>query len=74
MRAPTRRVADLRTEKPMPLTDLIATDAVIPALKVNGKKQALQELAARAAELTGQSERAVLEVLQMHKVPVTVVP
>ncbi|MCC7346285.1 MAG: PTS IIA-like nitrogen regulatory protein PtsN [Variibacter sp.] len=51
----------------MPLTDLIATDAVIPALKVNGKKQALQELAARAAELTGQSERAVLEVLMQRE-------
>ena len=47
----------------MTLTDLIAPSAVIPALKVNGKKQALQELAARAAELTGQSERAILEVL-----------
>jgi PTS system nitrogen regulatory IIA component len=47
----------------MTLTDLIAPAAVIPALKVNGKKQAIQELAARAAELTGQSERAILEVL-----------
>ncbi len=33
----------------MPLTDLVALDAIIPALKVNGKKQALQELAAKAA-------------------------
>lgn len=47
----------------MTLTDLIAPAAIIPALKVNGKKQALQELAARAAELTGQSERAILEIL-----------
>jgi nitrogen PTS system EIIA component len=47
----------------MPLTDLVAPNAVIPALKVNTKKQALQELAARAAELTGQSERGVLEIL-----------
>jgi PTS system nitrogen regulatory IIA component len=47
----------------MPLTDLVAPNAVIPALKVNSKKQALQELAARAAELTGQSERGVLEIL-----------
>jgi PTS system nitrogen regulatory IIA component len=47
----------------MTLTDLIVPGAVIPALKVNGKKQAIQELAARAAELTGQSERAILEVL-----------
>ena len=47
----------------MTLTDLIAPAAIIPALKVNGKKQAIQELAARAAELTGQSDRAILEVL-----------
>src|SRR5579864_9545508 len=47
----------------MTLTDLVAPAAVIPALKVNNKKQAIQELAARAAELTGQSERAILEIL-----------
>jgi PTS system nitrogen regulatory IIA component len=47
----------------MPLTDLVAPNAVIPALRVNAKKQALQELAARAAELTGQSERGILEIL-----------
>ena len=47
----------------MTLTDLVAPQAIIPALKVNGKKQALQELAARAAELTGQNERAILEIL-----------
>ena len=28
----------------MPLTDLIAPNAILPALKVNNKKQALQEL------------------------------
>ena len=47
----------------MTLTDLVAPNAVIPALKVNGKKQAIQELAARAAELTGQNEKAILEIL-----------
>jgi PTS system nitrogen regulatory IIA component len=47
----------------MTLTDLVAPAAIIPALKVNNKKQAIQELAARAAELTGQSERAILEIL-----------
>ncbi len=51
----------------MTLTDLIAPAAIIPALKVNGKKQALQELAARAAELTGQSERAILEILMQRE-------
>ncbi len=47
----------------MTLTDLVAPSAIIPALKVNGKKQAIQELAARAAELTGQNEKAILEIL-----------
>ena len=47
----------------MTLTDIVAPNAIIPALKVNGKKQAIQELAARAAELTGQSERAILDIL-----------
>jgi PTS system nitrogen regulatory IIA component len=47
----------------MTLTDLIAPNAILAALKVNNKKQAIQELAARAAELTGQNERAILEIL-----------
>jgi PTS system nitrogen regulatory IIA component len=47
----------------MPPTDLVAPNAIIPALKVNGKKQALQEIAAKAAELTGQNDRAILEIL-----------
>ena len=47
----------------MPLADLVAPNAVVPALKVNGKKQALQELAAKAAELSGQNERAIFEIL-----------
>ena len=46
-----------------PLSDLIAPSAIIPALKVNTKKQAIQELAARAAALTDQNERAILEIL-----------
>src|ERR1700742_1766784 len=47
----------------MPLTDLVAPHAVIPALKANGKKQAIQELSSRAAKLTGQNERAIFETL-----------
>jgi nitrogen PTS system EIIA component len=47
----------------MPTTDLVSPNAIIPALKVNGKKQALQEIAAKAAELTGQNEKAILEIL-----------
>ena len=51
----------------MPLTDLLTPASVVPALKVNTKKQALQELAAKAAELSGQEERAVLEVLMQRE-------
>jgi nitrogen PTS system EIIA component len=51
----------------MLLTDLVAPHAVIPALKVNSKKQAIQELAARAAELTGHGEREILEILQQRE-------
>ena len=51
----------------MLLTDLVAPNAIIPALKVNGKKQLLQEIAAKAAELCGQNERAILEVLQQRE-------
>src|ERR1700722_11071511 len=47
----------------MPLADLVAPNAVIASLKVNSKKQALQELAAKAAELCGQNERAIFEIL-----------
>ena len=51
----------------MPLTDLVALNAILPHLKVNGKKQALSEIAAKAAELTGQGERAILENLMQRE-------
>ena len=51
----------------MPLNDLVAPQAIIPALKVNNKKQALQEIAARAAELTGRPEREILDVLMQRE-------
>ena len=58
----------------MMITDLVAPEAILPALKVNSKKQALQELAARAAGLTGQNERAIFEVLlQREKLGTTAV-
>ena len=47
----------------MSLTDLIAPNAVIPVLKVTSKKQAIQELAAQAGQLTGHSERTIAEIL-----------
>ncbi len=51
----------------MLLTDLVTPNAIIPALMVNSKKQLLQEIAARAAEICGQSERTILEVLQQRE-------
>ena len=51
----------------MTITDLVAPEAILPALKVISKKQALQELAARASALTGQNERAVFEILQQRE-------
>src|SRR5664279_4862942 len=62
------------SERSMTITDLVAPEAILPALKVNNKKQALQELAARAASLTGQNERAIFEVLlQREKLGTTAV-
>ena len=58
----------------MTITDLVAPEAILPALKVISKKQALQELAARAAALTGQNERSIFEVLlQREKLGTTAV-
>ena len=51
----------------MPLIDLVAPNAILPALKVNNKKQALQEIAARAAVLTGQNERTIFETLMQRE-------
>ena len=51
----------------MALTDLVVPQAVVPSLRVNNKKQALQELAARAATICGRSEREVQEVLMQRE-------
>lgn len=47
----------------MALADLLHQDAIIPALKATSKKQLLQELAAKAAKLTGVSEREIFDVI-----------
>lgn len=47
----------------MEIADMLSPEGVIPALRVGSKKQALQELARRAAEVVGQPERAIFEVL-----------
>ena len=51
----------------MPLIDLVAPQAIIPSLKVISKKQALQELAAKAAEFTGLAEREIFDVLMQRE-------
>ncbi|MGH6865264.1 MAG: PTS IIA-like nitrogen regulatory protein PtsN [Methyloceanibacter sp.] len=47
----------------MHLGDFISPEAVIPSLKSKNKKQLLQELAVRAASLTGIQERDIFDVL-----------
>lgn len=45
------------------MLDLISPQAILPNLKASNKKQALQEMARKASELTGQHERAIFDVL-----------
>lgn len=47
----------------MDLRDLITPEAVIPSLKAKTKKQALQELAQKAAALTGLDGRQIFDTL-----------
>lgn len=47
----------------MEISDLLTPSAVIANLRVTSKKQALQELAKKAAELIGEHERAIFDVL-----------
>lgn len=47
----------------MEIMDLISPDAVIASLRATSKKQALQELAGKAADLTGLEERRIFDVL-----------
>lgn len=44
-------------------TALLEPEAIIPNLRVNSKKQILQEIAAKAAELTKLQERDIFDVL-----------
>jgi PTS system nitrogen regulatory IIA component len=45
------------------LLNHLTPDCVIPSLKAGSKKQVLQELARKAAELTGQEEAVIYDVL-----------
>jgi len=51
----------------MPLDDILAADAIFSALKASNKKQALQELAAKAAVATGRAEREIFEILMQRE-------
>ena len=47
----------------MPLNELITAEGILPALKVNTKKQALQELSERAAQIIGLPAREIFDAL-----------
>jgi PTS system nitrogen regulatory IIA component len=47
----------------MALTDLLSPDAILSALRVNGKKQALQEMSERAAQVSGLPAREIFDAL-----------
>jgi nitrogen PTS system EIIA component len=47
----------------MDIIDILQPNGVVANLRAANKRQALQELAKRAAQLVGKPERAVLEVL-----------
>ena len=47
----------------MLLSDFISPDSVVASLRAKSKKQLLQDLSARAARLTGLSERDIFDVL-----------
>ena len=47
----------------MEISDLLQPEAVISGLKASSKKQALQELARHAAQITGVNDRKIFETL-----------
>ncbi len=47
----------------MMINDLLVPEAVVADLKATSKKQALQELARRAADISGVHERTIFDVL-----------
>ena len=47
----------------MDLNDLIGIESIMPALKANAKKQVLQQMAERAAALSGLDEREIFDII-----------
>lgn len=51
----------------MDLGELVATEGIIPSLKAKTKKQALQDLSARAATITGLEARDIFNALMQRE-------
>lgn len=47
----------------MDLSDLLAPEAILPSLRVQSKKQAIQALSEKASSLTGVPEREIFDTL-----------
>ncbi len=47
----------------MDLSDLIRKDALLPSVKATSKRQVIQELAAKGAEISGLEERQIFDTL-----------
>jgi PTS system nitrogen regulatory IIA component len=47
----------------MPLDNLIAPEAILPSLRANTKKQALQEISEKAGALSGLTAREIFDAL-----------
>jgi PTS system nitrogen regulatory IIA component len=47
----------------MDLSDIVSLAGIVPSLRVQSKKQAIQELSSRAAKVTGLSERDIFDTL-----------
>ena len=54
----------------MEITDLLTSERVMPALRAPSKKQALQELSRRAAEITGKQSTFPLGVCKFFQTEV----
>jgi len=57
------RRASVIWDEEMDLSDLIIPEAILSSLKVNSKKQVIQALAEKAAEMTGLDEREIFDTL-----------
>lgn len=47
----------------MEMAELITEDAIIPAMKVQSKKQVIQELCGKASQMTGLSEHEIFDTI-----------